>query len=87
MTEEERLIIEQIIKTKIFQIKVITRASSDRIYLENDKIKVKIREIPENNKANKSIINLFSKTFKIPKNNITILKGQTSSNKILKIDQ
>ena len=68
---------------KIFEIKVITKASCDKIYLENNIIKVKIREIPENGKANKAIIELFSKTFKIPKKNIEIIKGQTSSNKTI----
>ena len=71
---------------KPFEIKVITKSSMDRIYLENGAIKVKIREIPENGKANKSIINLFSKTFKIPKNNIIIIKGEKSSSKTIKID-
>ncbi len=72
---------------ELFEIKVITKSSSDKIYLENGMIKVKIREIPENGKANKAIIDLFSKTFKIPKKNIEIIKGEKSSNKILKISE
>lgn len=76
--------IKNIIKSKkTFEIKVITKASCNKIYLENNIIKVKIREIPENGKANKTIIELFSKTFKIPKKNIEIIKGQTSSNKTI----
>ena len=51
--------------------------------IENNIIKVKIREIPENGKANSSIIDLFSKTFKIPKKNILIIKGLKSSNKTI----
>lgn len=70
-----------------FEIKVITKGSCDKIYLENNIIKVKIREIPENGKANKAIIDLFSKTFKIPKKNIEIIRGEKSSNKILKISK
>ena len=78
--------IEKIIKNqKIFDIKVITKSSCDKIYFENDIIKVKIREIPEDGKANKAIIALFSKIFKIPKRNIEIIKGLTSSNKTIKI--
>lgn len=72
---------------KPFEIKVITKASCDRLYLENEVIKVKIREIPENGKANKAIINLFSKSFKIPKSKIEIIKGQTSSNKVISIQK
>ena len=56
------------------------------IIFDNDVIKVKITEIPENRKANKAIVDLFSKTFKIPKNKITIIKGLKSPNKTIKID-
>ena len=76
--------IEKIIKSgKIFEIKVITKSSVNKIYFKNNIIKVKIREIPENGKANKAIIDLFSKTFKIPKKNINIIKGEKSSVKSL----
>lgn len=79
--------IKQIIQTgKLFEIKVITKSSCDKIYMENGVIKVKIREIPEDGKANKAIIDLFSKTFKIPKKNIEIVRGERSSSKVLKIN-
>ena len=79
--------IEKIIKSgKIFEIKVITKSSVNKIYFENNIIKVKIREIPENGKANKAIIDLFSKTFKIPKKNINIINGEKSSVKNLVVE-
>ena len=79
--------VEKIIKSgKIFEIKVITKSSVNKIYFENNIIKVKIREIPENGKANKAIIDLFSKTFKIPKKNINIIKGEKSSVKNLVVE-
>ncbi len=83
MQEDKEIIFNLIQNKKIFDIKVITKASVDKIYLENNIIKVKIREIPENGKANKAIIELFSKTFKIPKKNIDIIKGLKSSNKTI----
>lgn len=83
MQEDKEIIFNLIQNKKIFDIKVITKASVDKIYLENDIVKVKIREIPENGKANKAIIELFSKTFKIPKKNIDIIKGLKSSNKTI----
>lgn len=70
----------------LLNIKVITKSSKNEIFLDNGVIKVKITEAPENGKANKAIINLFSKTFKIPKNKINIIKGLKSSNKTIKID-
>lgn len=83
MREDKEIIFNLIQNKKIFDVKVITKASVDKIYLENNIIKVKIREIPENGKANKAIIDLFSKTFKIPKKNIDIIKGLKSSNKTI----
>lgn len=70
----------------LLNIKVITKSSKNEIFLDNGVIKVKITEVPENGKANKAIINLFSKTFKIPKNKINIIKGLKSSNKTIKIN-
>ena len=66
-------------RNKVFPIKVSTKSSQNRIYLEGDIIKVKINEIPENGKANKAIIKLFSKELKIPQNSINIVSGLTSS--------
>ncbi len=83
MQDDKDFILNIIKNQKTFDIKVITKASVDKIYLENNIIKVKIREIPENGKANKAIIELFSKTFKIPKKDINIIKGLKSSNKTI----
>ena len=79
--QEEKEKIFNIIKEKtIFDIKVVAGSSVDKIYLENNIIKVKVRE-----KANKAIINIFSKTFKIPKKDINIIRGAKSSNKTIQL--
>lgn len=84
--QEEKEKIFNIIKEKtIFDIKVVAGSSVDKIYLENNIIKVKVREIAENGKANKAIINIFSKTFKIPKKDINIIRGTKSSNKTIQL--
>lgn len=84
--QEEKEKIFNIIKEKtIFDIKVVAGSSVDKIYLENNIIKVKVREIAENGKANKAIINIFSKTFKIHKKDISIIKGLKSSNKTIQL--
>tara|TARA_B100001093_G_C26266772_1_gene775128 strand:- start:245 stop:520 length:276 start_codon:yes stop_codon:yes gene_type:complete len=48
-------------------------------------LKVQVTAIPEKGKANKALITLLSKTWKIPKSDITIIRGETSRTKILKI--
>jgi len=69
-----------------FNIRVHAGSSLSLIELDKDNIiKVRIKEIPENGKANKAVIALFSRTFKIPKSNIKIIKGEKSKNKTLEI--
>jgi uncharacterized protein len=44
---------------------------------------VKIKETPENGKANQAVIKLVAKELKIPPTSIKILKGHTSREKLL----
>ena len=46
-------------------------------------IKIKITAQPIDGKANKAVIEYLSKTFKIPKTSIEILKGETSKDKTI----
>ena len=69
------------------KVKVIPKASKNAIVgFDGDVLKVKLTAVPEKGLANKALIDLLSKTFKIPKSAITILKGESSPSKILRID-
>lgn len=48
-------------------------------------LKISIRAVPENGKANKAILKLLSKTWKIPSANLEIISGLSSNNKVLSI--
>lgn len=48
-------------------------------------LKVQVTAIPEKGKANKALIALLSKHWKVPKSSITIIRGETSRVKILEI--
>ena len=64
---------------EIFEIKVIAKSGENKIILGENIIKVKVTEVPENGKANKAIIVLFSKKLKIPKRDIENVSGFTNS--------
>ena len=82
MISEELNNIFNIINTqKVIDIKVITRSSVNKIYFENNIVKVKIREVPEDGKANIAVIDVLSKNLKIAKSNIKIISGFTNSHK------
>ena len=65
----------------IVKLKIVPNSSKNDIILEDGFIKVKVTAQPIENKANKALIEVLSKRFKIPKSNIEILKGETSKEK------
>jgi len=69
----------------ILHIKIKPNSKKELIQKVSDKeYKVELKEPPENNKANKRLINLLSKEFKVPAKNIKI-KTPSSRNKIIEI--
>lgn len=90
MLNSEELMINKAIfentdKGLIVRLKIIPNSSKNEIIFENDALKVKITAQPIENKANKALVEFLSKTFKIPKSNIQIIKGELSKGKTLLI--
>jgi uncharacterized protein (TIGR00251 family) len=70
-----------------FIVKIIPKSSKNEIIgWFNDTLKIKIKEPPEKQKANKELISFLSKIFKISKSNIKIEKGSTSKIKKITIE-
>ncbi len=69
----------------IINIKVIPGARKQEIRKENDIFKIYLRSKPEKGKANKELISLLASYFNTPKTSISIIKGEYSRNKIIKI--
>ena len=67
----------------IIKIKIVPNSSKNDIIIEDEFVKVKVTAQPIENKANKALIEFLSKSFKIPKTSIQILKGDTSKEKTL----
>lgn len=67
----------------IVTFKISPNAKKNEIIKENDIIKIKIAAQPVDGKANKAVVEFLSKTFKIPKTSIEILKGETSKDKTI----
>lgn len=72
-------------KGLIIRLKIIPNSSRNEIIWENAGLKVKITAQPIENKANKALIEFFSKTLKIAKSNIQIIKGELNKEKTLLI--
>lgn len=67
-------------------VKVITRSKQEKISLAEDGgYKVWLRVPAEKGRANEKLIELLSDFFKTPQRQIEILRGETSSKKVIKI--
>ena len=75
--------IKEIAEGLIIRVRIVPNSSKNDIVLEEEFVKIKVTAQPIENKANKSLIEFLSKSFKIPKTNIEILRGDTSKEKTL----
>ena len=69
------------------QIKAIPKSSKCEIkeIMANGTIKIKVTNPPENGKANIQIIEILSKEFNTAKQNIQIISGHSTGQKLIKI--
>lgn len=70
----------------IFTLKISPNASKNEIIKNETEIKVKITAQPIDGKANKSLIEFLSKNFKIPKSYFSIIRGETSKEKTILVE-
>ena len=67
----------------IATIKMSPNAKKNEIIKTDTELKIKITAQPIDGNANKALIEFLSKTFKIPKTSISIIKGETSKEKTI----
>ncbi len=67
-------------------IRVQPKASRNDVIVEGDAIRVYVTTAPEDGKANKAVVDLLAKRFKLPKRAIEIVSGERSRTKIVSIE-
>ena len=67
------------------KVKVISNSSKDSIETNSDGLKVHLKEKAVKGKANKALIEMLCKHFNLKKNQIQIITGLTSNQKIVEI--
>ena len=70
---------------KLVNIKVIPNARKNEVIEEVDSIKVKVNSPAIEGKANKAVIKVLADYFNVKKNQISIVKGEKSRNKLIQI--
>jgi uncharacterized protein (TIGR00251 family) len=71
------------------KVKVIPKSSRNEIAgeLPDGTLRVRIAAPPEKGKANAELRAFLAKHFKVPQRNVTILSGETSQTKMLRIER
>ncbi|MGC8538042.1 MAG: DUF167 domain-containing protein [Candidatus Micrarchaeia archaeon] len=67
-------------------IRVIPNSKSNKIErLEDDTYKIRVTAKPERGKANEAVISLLSAYFNVKRNEISIISGASSRDKVVEI--
>lgn len=73
-----------------FQIRVTPKASANRIKVEtladsSVPVRVYVTVAPEAGKANQAVLKLLAKEMGVPKSSLSIVRGETDRNKLIKL--
>ncbi len=70
-----------------FAVKVHPRAKKNAVTGElGDALKLSLTAPPVDDKANAACIDFFAKLLKVPRSSVTIASGQTSRNKVIRVN-
>lgn len=72
------------------QVRVTPRAKANRIEAAADadgmvSLRVYVTAVPEDGRANAAVIDLLAKALHLAKSRITVLRGETARNKVIRI--
>ena len=67
------------------KVRVSPHAPKDEVIIQGDEYVVRVRAVPQDNKANEAVINLLAKHFKVAKTSVRIVSGFTGRHKIIEI--
>jgi len=67
------------------QVKVKPNSRAEELRQEGDNITAKVKEPPKQGKANRAVIRLLAEHFGVPQNQIRIISGFRSKNKVIEV--
>jgi len=67
------------------EIKVFPKSKEEKIVIDHGMTKVYVKAVPDKGKANKEVIKLLAKKYKVKKSEVSIIRGLTVRNKLIEI--
>lgn len=71
---------------QVIEVRVTPRASRNGVTLDEGRVRVAVTTVPEGGKANADVIKLLAKSLGIAKSRLTLLRGATGRDKVLRVD-
>ena len=69
----------------IINVRVIPRARVQKIVADGDTLRVYTNAAPTDGAANAAVIKMLAKHYDVPKSRISIIRGETSHDKVIEI--
>jgi len=66
-------------------VRVVPNAKQDKIVQEKDRLKVYLSAKPVEGEANRALIEYLSQYFKVKNNQVKIIRGEKSRNKLVEV--
>jgi uncharacterized protein YggU (UPF0235/DUF167 family) len=86
VSDEVERIKEYVVRNNfIINVKVVPKSRADDVFFENDLLKIKVKEIPEDGRANMAVRSVLAGVLDISIDNVIIARGEHSGNKLIKI--
>ncbi|MBD3426204.1 MAG: DUF167 domain-containing protein [Candidatus Omnitrophica bacterium] len=67
------------------EVKVFPKSQREELVEKDGMLKAYVKAAPDKGKANKALVNLVAREYKVKKSDVTIVAGQTSRKKILEV--
>lgn len=71
----------------VFDIKIVPRSNITKLETDKEIWRLKITAPPVEGSANRAIIEFFARLLSIPKRDISIIRGLSSTNKTIRIEK
>ena len=69
----------------IINVRVIPRARVQKIVADGDTLRVYTNAAPTDGAANAAVIKMLAKHYDVPKSRLSIIRGETSHDKVIEI--
>ncbi|MCW5940769.1 MAG: DUF167 domain-containing protein [Fimbriimonadaceae bacterium] len=67
-------------------VRVTPRSSRNRVEADGDTVRVWVNAAPTDGEANAAVCELLAKALGVPKSSVSVVRGQTSRSKRLRVD-